>query len=129
MRVLALLPVLFIFTGCDGPKAAVIKGTVTLNGQPVDDGVISFTPADGRSQTVTADIKNGQYEVKTFAGAFVVQITAPIVTGKRPEHRGPGAPMVDIVTERLPPKYNSATELTFEAVPGDNVKDWPIDLK
>src|SRR5262245_1389986 len=120
MRAFALMAALLVLSGCDGQKSATIKGSVTLNGQPVDGGVISFTPPDGKNQTVTAEIKNGQYQVKTFAGAFVVQITAPIVTGKRPEHIGPGAAMVDIVTERLPPKYNSATELKFEAQPGEN---------
>ena len=35
--------------------------------------------------------------------------------------------MVDIITESLPEKYNVNTELSFEAQPGANAKDWKLE--
>ena len=42
-RVLGLL-LLCSFVGCGGPFDARVKGTVTLNGQPLDRGTVAFFP-------------------------------------------------------------------------------------
>src|SRR5262249_40612492 len=111
--------------GCGSPTATV-SGEVTVAGQPLEKGVISCIPADGNGGPVTASIENGKYQLVTVPGKKVVQISAPVVVGQRPEHNGPGAAMVEITEEGLPEKYNSKTELTFEAKSGSNTKDWPI---
>src|SRR5262245_1136654 len=73
-----------LLTGCSsGPASATVSGEVKVNGTPVEKGVISFSPAEGSGTSVTGDIKNGRYEVQTTAGKKVVQISAPVVTGKR----------------------------------------------
>lgn len=114
--------------GCDrAPPKAIIRGTVSINGKPLEKGVIVFVPSNG--DAITVEIRNGHYEAATIAGKLAVQISAPIVTGRRPEYNGPGAPMVDIIEERLPARFNRETELIFEAQPGENQKDWPLELK
>jgi hypothetical protein len=115
-------------SGC-GPGTATIDGEVTVDGKPLEKGVISYTPADGNGAPVTAEVRNGRYEVRTVAGRKVVQISAPIVVGQRKEHKGPGAALIDITEESLPPSCNSKSELTFEATAGANTKNWAVESK
>jgi hypothetical protein len=117
-----------LILGC-GPSIGVVSGTVTIDGQPVSGGVISYVPADGAAPPATSNIEGGKYEVRTMAGKKFVQISAPHVVGKRKEYEGPDAPLVEITDERLPAKYNSQTELTFEVKPGANKQDWDLKLK
>lgn len=122
---LLLLPV---FSAC-GPATGTVSGTVQINGSPAASGVISFVPAEGSGEPATAEITSGKYEVQTTAGKKFVQISAPIVTGKRKEYEGPDAPLVEITEESLPPRYNSQTELNFEVQRGANAKDWDLQAE
>jgi len=117
-----------LLSGC-GPATATISGEVKVNGALLQKGVISFVPADNTGAPVTAEITNGKYEVKTTAGKKFVQISAPVVTGKRKESPAENAPMIEITTESLPAKYHSKTELTFDVQPGGNTKNWDLEAK
>ena len=53
--------------GCgksDGPKTYVVKGTVTLDDQPLPTGRINLVPTDGKGASAGTEIKNGKYEVR-----------------------------------------------------------------
>lgn len=113
-------------SGC-GPSEGIVSGTVLVDGQPVSGGVISFVPAEGSGSPATSPVEGGKYELRTATGKKFVQVSAPKVVGKRKEYEGPDAPLVEITEERLPAKYNSQSELTFEVKAGDNKQDW--DLK
>ena len=55
-------------TGCGG-SATSVTGAVTYNGQAVEEGAISFRPADGSGQAFGAPIVNGHYATaKAFPG-------------------------------------------------------------
>lgn len=114
--------------GC-GPGVATVSGEVTVGGRPLEKGVISFVAAEGRAAPATANIENGKYSVTTVPGNKRVQISAPVVVGKRPEHIGKDAPLVEITEESLPERYNSQTDLTFEVKAGANTKDWAVERK
>jgi hypothetical protein len=116
---------MLLATGC-GPTFGVVSGTITVDGQPVTGGVISFVPAEGDGTPATSNIEGGRYEVRTMAGKKFVQVSAPRVVGKRKEYEGPDAPLVEITEERLPSKYNSRTELTFDVKAGRNKQDWSL---
>jgi len=118
--------VLAAIAGC-GSRVGTVSGSVTIDGQPVDQGVISYVPAEASGTPATAQIVGGKYQVSTEVGKKFVQISAPVVVGRRKEYEGPDAPLVEITEERLPPKYNSQTELTFEVQPGANTKDWKLE--
>ena len=46
----SLVILLVALTGCSrGPAIGTVKGTITLDGQPVDGGLIRLVPADGNS--------------------------------------------------------------------------------
>jgi hypothetical protein len=53
-----LLPLLI---GC-APKETILSGTVTLDGQPLKDGYITFFPPEGSTATTLGTkVTNGQY--------------------------------------------------------------------
>jgi hypothetical protein len=51
-----------LISGC-GQSLANVSGVVTYDGQPVDDGYITFTPTDGKGKDVGGPIVGGRYTV------------------------------------------------------------------
>src|SRR5690242_19391037 len=73
--------------GC-GPGSADVRGTVSLDGEAVEEGMISFQPEkETPGPSVGGRIVDGEYEVsKVLPGAYRVEIrswktTDRIVTG------------------------------------------------
>lgn len=64
--------------GCntsDDPRVIQIKGEVTLNGKPIKNGKISFTPdsqAGNKGPMGVCKIKDGKYDTTTLGGRGVV---------------------------------------------------------
>ena len=114
--------------GC-GPGTATVSGEVTLDGHPLEKGVISFVPADGSGAPAQDTIQDGRHSLRMGPGSKRVQISAPVVVGKHKEYNAPDAPLVEITAERLAARYNTQTELTFEARAGGNTKDWAVESK
>ncbi len=100
--------------GCaSDPGKGVVRGTVTLDGQPLKSGLIRFIPVDGQTPTAEATITDGEFNAQVPVGEKRVSISAPKVVGKRPAYQTPDSPQVDIVEELLPPRYNVQSELTI----------------
>lgn len=102
-------------------KTYRVTGSVTWNGEPVQDGNISFSPADGDGLPQTGKIVDGKYELMATAGAKKVSIHA--------SREGPVDPVMNAPARIpfIPPKYNSQTTLTAEVKPNDeNVADFPL---
>jgi hypothetical protein len=106
-----------------------VAGTITVDGKPLEHGIISYVPADGAGEPITVEVRDGKYELQIVTGDKQVQISAPVVIGKRKESDAPDAPLVDITEESLPDKYHVKTELTFEVQAGANTKDWSVESK
>jgi len=65
-----------VLAGCGGP-GTVVTGNITYEGQPVEKGQITFTPADGKGPIGGGEIAGGKYSVSGLEpGQKVVQITA-----------------------------------------------------
>lgn len=63
-------------SGCGG-AVATVSGDVSYDGQPVGDGFITFTPADGKGQDGGGPIANGKYSVTGLPpGPKVVKVIA-----------------------------------------------------
>ena len=118
-------------TGCSqGPAKSHITGEVTLDGDTVDEGSISFVPSDGQSPTAGGLIENGTYSVDVPPGPKKVMITSPEVIGQKKAYESdPNSPMIDIVRERIPTKYNAQTELTYDVPSRSEEKNFELKSK
>jgi hypothetical protein len=115
--------------GCgEGPATAKVSGEVKVNGTAVEHGVISYSPADNTGAPVSAEIRDGRYEIQTTAGPKHVLISVPVVMSRQKQSPAADAPWVERTAESLPEKYHSRSELTFEVQPGNNTKDWELNV-
>jgi hypothetical protein len=130
-----LLVVLVLLAGCgnkEGPFAPV-SGVVLLNGKPLADASVSFTPvvteqtAYGPGSHAITDAQ-GRFTLKVSSanrtGALVGKHTVRISLGDAPKGDPGGA---HLTKELLPPRYNSKSELTFEVLP-DGTQEAKFEL-
>jgi hypothetical protein len=127
--------------GCSGSNRGAVSGTVTVNGEPLNEGQISFVPMDpALGPTSGATISNGQYQIDAVrgpvAGEYQVQIHAFRKAGKRiwdgmgdekarPEQKN----YVQELAPYLPAKYNDKSELRATVVAGKvNIQDFHLQL-
>jgi hypothetical protein len=125
---------LLLVAGCgkEGATRGAVSGKVTLDGKPLADGSILFTPVKGTRGTATGgQILNGQYELAESAGPAVgknrVEIRATRKTGKMVQK--PFAPLgqtVEEAVEAVAPKFNSDSTLEVEIKSGDNTADFKV---
>jgi hypothetical protein len=123
---------LVLLAGCNSVENAglPIKGSVSLKGQPLDQGTILFSPVDPNTPTSTgAPITNGKYEIPALnglvPGMYEVRISSgePGTVAEEPAPGESGPPAKD----RIPPQYNVETTLRAEVKPGEeNVFNYEI---
>jgi hypothetical protein len=106
--------------GPSDPREAV-SGTVTLDGKPLDQGTIEFVPT---AQGVLSGgvISGGKFDVPADRGlppgTYTVRIYSadpPSGATASPDPGGGGYPMAK---DRIPPKYNSESNVTAEVTAG-----------
>jgi hypothetical protein len=113
-KLLSVMFVTAVLAGCSSkPAGGTVKGTVTLDSQPLATGRILFIAVDQSSPSAEAAITAGQFEALVPPGEKRVEIRAPKVTGKRKMYDTPDSPTVDTVVELLPAKYNVNSELAM----------------
>lgn len=116
-----------LVTGCGSksqmPPSFPTSGTVTVDGEPLAEGAISFDPADGIGGVYGGPIRNGRYAFDVAAGLKRVSILGMKQLGEI----GPdGKPMA---SQFLPRKYNTASELTTSIEPRANEIPFELSLK
>lgn len=107
------------------PTGEAVEGTVTLDGSPLDQGLIQFKPEDPKALFASAEIANGKYSISRGlgpqAGKYRVEINSP--------EGGPIVPSTDPAKameqasapppkERIPARYNATSELTADIKSG-----------
>ena len=104
------------------PDLGLVHGRVTLDGNPLADAIVTFTP-EGRGRNSTAFTgSDGTYSlnyIRDIQGAAVGWHTVRISTG-------------DIRTgkpELAPERYNTKSRLRIEVVAGENAVDFPLASK
>ena len=125
------LLILALAAGCGSSDAATVEGTVTLDGQPLKEGTISFEPVDPTTGgTGGGVIKDGKFTATNVpVGEMKVRISAPKVVGKRKAYNTPDSPTVDITEELLPAKYNTSTELKIAVKKGGQKEKFELSSK
>jgi hypothetical protein len=124
---------LALLLGCAAEQQVEVRGKVTLDGKPVEDGTISFVPKTGsQQQAAWGPIKAGEFVIDAAQGLATgvsrVEIRAlrstgrilPSSVGGEPEHE---------MKDYIPQRYNSASELTAEIKPGPNQVDFDLKSK
>ena len=102
-----------------------VSGTVTFNGQPLEQGMVRFAPeSGGKAQPATGQIKNGNFTMLTTAsspGVVVGKYKVSIISNKpfAPPALKPGTPpdpKAKFEPESLvPTKYNDIKTSGLEA--------------
>ncbi len=108
--------------GCGDDGKAVVKGRVTLDGEPVPNGIVQFFPEDKKSPSGKPGIiENGTYTASGVPiGKVRVVVNSSQVVGKKKADEKPESPMVDVHKEMIPAKYHSPSILVKEIKPGAN---------
>jgi len=94
-----------------------VSGTVRLDGELLESGVIHFEPQAGGGQATGTVIRDGRFELPAEhglpPGTYTVSISSPEPTGQEPsmDEYVPAPP------ERIPKQYNVKTTLTAEVTP------------
>src|SRR5689334_24967099 len=78
--------VVVLVSGC-GDGRVRVKGTVLFEGKPVEQGIISFEPADGVGPTTGGSVTDGSYDLtdnaRATTGEKIVRIYASRKSGKK----------------------------------------------
>lgn len=117
-----------VLSGCQrGPEVGTVKGTIALDGRPVEGGIVRFVPADGNSQPADCVITDGAYTVTMPLGEKKVEIfwaksasDAPIDTASQGNEK---------IVQMIPAKYNTQTTLTHTIVKGEAQQDFALSSK
>ncbi len=120
---------LLLAAGCGGDGRVEIGGTVTLDGVPIENGTISFHPADGDGPTAEGLITNGQYALEVAVGKKKVAIQGYKVVGQ--EHVFPDDPTSPLASKTEPivaAKYNTESTLTFDVTKSVDDADFDLQL-
>ncbi len=113
--------------GCAPGDIGLVEGTVTADGQPVPNAMVTFFPRpDGRASAGLTD-EDGRYELTYTRGQMGAKVGEHKVTITTAVDGGDYGDT--IAKETLPAKYNLASELMEEVKPGSNTIDFDLDYE
>lgn len=140
--------VLAFAAGCGsrGPRLARVQGKVTMDGEPLANVIVTFTPEGGGIASSGITNEKGEYELACPQGKGAVvgrhkvsvrsqppkQTTAAAqVSSDDPSYQygGQDSATAPKFVEKVPPRYNTNTELVMEVKPGTNVINLPLTSK
>ena len=133
--VLPLVILVLVASGCGGSNRPSVYGQVTLDGQPLEQGSISFIPTGTTKGPLTGSIiAGGEYHIKSTSGPVIgqykVEIRSSKSTGRQVPLPSPAPPgtMIDEVVELIPSRYNAESTLTAEVKAKKNKLDFHLKL-
>ncbi|MDR0522462.1 MAG: hypothetical protein LBH00_11510, partial [Planctomycetaceae bacterium] len=123
-----------IISGCGNPQGRLsVSGTVTLDGEPITEGSISFEPVGSQPIKIQSGalIRNGKYAVPgksgLVPGEYLASISAQQATGNKIKT---DMGEVDEVIDLIPPEYGSESKQRITVTEtGKQTFDFPIKTK
>lgn len=108
--------------GVEGPPREPVSGMVTLDGKPLEKGMITFIPESGGDLIVSGLVVDGSFHLPRPEGPGLgvhrVEVRARKQSGRVLKNReDPENPIKEQV-EIVPPRYNQRSELRAEVAPG-----------
>jgi hypothetical protein len=133
LTAVAALALALAIAGCggDGVPREPVSGKVTLDGSPLETGLITFTPEDLKLPAAGTVIKDGSYSMGRSDGPCPgpnkVTISSRKPTGKKLKSDDFPGTTVDEMREIIPPQYNSDSRLGVEVKKaGENRFDFEL---
>ena len=132
---LALSGILLVGCGPNYGGRQEVKGAIKLKGQPLDQGLINFTPISGDRATQEGSlIANGAYKIDRAHGLMPGKYRVIITSGDgRTPHdaapdQPPGPTGANIISkDRIPPDYNTNSKQEVDVTEkGPNVFNFDI---
>jgi hypothetical protein len=121
--------------GKKGPQRAAASGRVTLDGQPIDHGVIQFLPVGGTIGPETGGvIDKGHYDITKQHGPVVgksrIELRASQKTGRKiQDPTGRPGVQTDETKEMFPSTFNTNSSLVRDIKDEPNTLDFDIQTK
>ena len=122
-----LLLVLLTIGGCGGetgPEKYTVSGQVTLDGEPLKEGSITFHSVEKGGDSSAGPITLGEYSLTSSVGAKKVEVTANRHVPDKKDALG-----MPVTEQYIPKQYNSQTTLTAEVEKGANTADFDLKSK
>ena len=132
MELAVLLLMNLLQVGCQSkpsgqPELGQVTGKITMDGNPLTNAAIYFSPSDGRGSIGTTDT----------SGSYVLGYLPKILGAKVGKHKvtiktfwnDEASPEAQFTKEQIPAKYNSETSLSADVKPGKNVFDFDLTTK
>jgi hypothetical protein len=131
---------LLLLAGCGSSATTSASGRVTYQTKPVENGAISFLPADGHGPTAGAEIVDGRYEITNLVpGKKIVEIVAAKKTSGPVSHEDrQRQSMENAKRGAIPPNADRADEIPadaegnnrqIEVKPGSQTLDFDLKAK
>ncbi len=105
----------FMIAGC-GSKSSV-SGRVTLDGQPIESGFVTFFPVEDKGQSVGTDIVHGEYSIDVLTPGKK-RVLVNITTQTSPASTNATKTREEVNTERI---SKSKRKLTGKKTPGSGL--------
>ena len=123
-RVVLILGLIVCCGGCGGnPDLATVSGVITLDGSPLADAFVTFTPESNGTTSFGKTSSDGTY-VMLFSdsqkGAFIGSNRVSISTGDISADSSGG------IKELVPQTYNDESNLVADVKSGSNTFDWEL---
>lgn len=118
----------FSLIGCQRGDLGLVNGRVTLDGEPLENAFVEYSPVSIGSVATGRTDANGEYFLmysRTVKGAALGENVVRITTHDILDVDGREVP----VPEKVPSKYNSRTELSVMVESGRNQFDFDLDSK
>ncbi|MEE9603656.1 MAG: hypothetical protein V3V75_10145 [Thermoguttaceae bacterium] len=121
---------LLAVTGCGGSSATTISGNVTYLDKPVENGSITFQPADGKGPSTGGTITGGSYRIDEITpGPKIVQILGfediPYAKSREEMEEQAKQNMPLLMATNIPDDAEG-NNVTIEVKPGDQTRDFHL---
>lgn len=105
-------------SGGDGLARVAVSGSVTIDGEPVPNGVVRFKPAEGtEGPMANTMITDGRYDIPADQGPVAGNYTVQVQAYQDPNAAPSPAARPAVASDKLGPK-TSSDGLPEEAAPG-----------